>query len=166
MQNRPDASTLLDAVASFLMAEVAPKLEGDKALQFRMMIAANLATVVAAELRTEDDRFAAEAQRLKALVPGDMLWATNVNGHVTPGIRVRIEDQAVRSVIVKVDAAGLLPDDSHSSRIVPPLNVTCPAAFGAGQVCACATPPVRVKAHTPRRSTACLVASRWFPWSV
>ncbi len=69
MQNRPDASTLLDAVASFLMAEVAPKLEADKALQFRMMIAANLATVVAAELRTEDDRFAAEAQRLSALVP-------------------------------------------------------------------------------------------------
>jgi propanediol dehydratase small subunit len=71
MQNRPDASTLLDAVASFLMAEVAPKLEADKALQFRMMIAANLATVVAAELRTEDERFAAEAERLKALVPSD-----------------------------------------------------------------------------------------------
>ena len=69
MQNRPDASTLLDAVASFLMGEVAPKLEADKALQFRMMIAANLATVVAAELRTEDARFAAEAQRLSALVP-------------------------------------------------------------------------------------------------
>lgn len=71
MRNRPDASTLLDAVASFLMAEVAPRLDADKALQFRMMIAANLATVVAAELRTEDDRFAAEAERLKALVPGD-----------------------------------------------------------------------------------------------
>ncbi len=71
MQNRPDASTLLDAVASFLMAEVGPKLEADKALQFRLMIAANLATVVAAELRTEDDRFAAEAARLNALVPGD-----------------------------------------------------------------------------------------------
>lgn len=69
MQNRPDASTLLDAVASFLMAEVAPTLEADKPLQFRMMIAANLATVVAAELRTEDDRFAAEAARLKSLVP-------------------------------------------------------------------------------------------------
>ena len=69
MQNRPDASTLLDAVAAFLMAEVAPKLEADKALQFRVMIAANVTTVVAAELRTEDDRFAAEAERLKALVP-------------------------------------------------------------------------------------------------
>lgn len=70
MQNRPDASTLLDAVAAFLMAEVAPKLEADKAIQFRLMIAANLASVVAGELRTEDDRFAAEAARLKALVPG------------------------------------------------------------------------------------------------
>ncbi len=68
MQNRPDASTLLDAVASFLMAEVAAKLEADKALQFRLMIAANLATMVAAELRTEDDRFTAEAERLTALL--------------------------------------------------------------------------------------------------
>ena len=71
MQDRPDASTLLDAVSAFLMAEVAPKLEADKALQFRMVIAANLASVVAGELRTEDDRFAAEAARLQALVPGD-----------------------------------------------------------------------------------------------
>ncbi len=70
MQPRPDASTLLDAVATFLMAEVAPKLETDKPLQFRLMIAANLATVVAAELRSEDDRFAAESARLAALVPG------------------------------------------------------------------------------------------------
>ena len=69
MQNRPDASTLLDAVASFLLGEVAVKLEADKALQFRMMIAANLASVVASELRTEDDRFAAEAARLTALLP-------------------------------------------------------------------------------------------------
>jgi len=68
MQNRPDASTLLDAVAGFLMAEVAPKLEGDKALQFRVMIAANLATVVSGELRTEDDRFAAESARLSGIV--------------------------------------------------------------------------------------------------
>jgi hypothetical protein len=69
MQNRPDASTLLDAVATFLMAEVAPTLEANKALQFRLMIAANLASVVAGELRTEDDRFAAESARLSALLP-------------------------------------------------------------------------------------------------
>lgn len=69
MQNRPDPSALLDAVASFLIAEVVPKLEAEKALQFRVMIAANVASVVAGELRAEDDRFAAEAARLTKLVP-------------------------------------------------------------------------------------------------
>ena len=69
MQNRPDGSTLLDAVATFLLSEVVPKLEADKALQFRAMIAANLSSIVASELRTEDDRYAAEAQRLCALLP-------------------------------------------------------------------------------------------------
>jgi len=33
------------------------------------MIAANLANVVATELRTQDERFVAEARRLKALLP-------------------------------------------------------------------------------------------------
>lgn len=68
MQNRPDHPTLLDAVASFLMADVVPKLEADKALQFRALIAANLATVVAGELRTEPARRASELRRLEALL--------------------------------------------------------------------------------------------------
>lgn len=68
MQNRPDHPTLLDAVAAFLMGDVAPKLEADKALQFRVLIAANLATVVAGELRTAPARFGSEAQRLAALL--------------------------------------------------------------------------------------------------
>ena len=70
MQTRPDQSTLLDAVAQFLLTEVAPKLEADKATQFRVMIAANLANVVSQELRTHDARFTAEANRLAALLPG------------------------------------------------------------------------------------------------
>jgi hypothetical protein len=69
MQQRPDESTLLEAVAGFLLAEVAPKLGADKALQFRVMIAANLASVVAGELRTFEQRFTAEADRLSALLP-------------------------------------------------------------------------------------------------
>lgn len=69
MQNRPDHPTLLDAVAQFLLGEVSPKLEADKALQFRVLIAANLANVVANELRSETTRFDAEASRLKTLLP-------------------------------------------------------------------------------------------------
>ena len=45
-----------------------PKLEADKALQFRVLIAANLATVVAGEIRTGSTREAAEAARLRRLL--------------------------------------------------------------------------------------------------
>src|SRR5262245_63816345 len=70
MQTRPDQSTLLEAVSTFLLEEVAPKLKDEKALAFRLMIAANLANIVATELRTQDERFSHEARRLKALLPG------------------------------------------------------------------------------------------------
>jgi hypothetical protein len=69
MQDRPDHPSLLDALATFLMSDVAPKLEGDKALQFRVLIAANLATVVAGEQRSHDERLRAESTRLAKLLP-------------------------------------------------------------------------------------------------
>lgn len=68
MQTRPDHPTLLDAVAAFLLEDVSPKLEADKALQFRVLIAANLASVVANELRTHGARHDAELGRLAALL--------------------------------------------------------------------------------------------------
>lgn len=68
MQTRPDHPTLLDALASFLLADVAPKLEADKALQFRVLIAANLATVVAGEVGSHDERLSAEGTRLASLL--------------------------------------------------------------------------------------------------
>lgn len=70
MHNRPDHPTLLEAVATFLMESVAPKLEADKALQFRVLIAANVVTTTAAEVRTEDERFAHEVRALEPLVSG------------------------------------------------------------------------------------------------
>ncbi len=68
MQDRPDHPTLLDALATFLMSDVVPKLEADKALQFRVLIAANLATIVANEARTADPRASAESARLVKLL--------------------------------------------------------------------------------------------------
>ena len=50
------------------MADLVPKLEADKALQFRVLIAANLATVVGAELRTHSTRLSAETSRLQVLL--------------------------------------------------------------------------------------------------
>ncbi len=71
MQHRPDHPTLLDAVAQFLLGDVSPRLEGDKALQFRVLIAANLASVVANEQRTEAARFSSEVERLTTLLPDE-----------------------------------------------------------------------------------------------
>lgn len=69
MQHRPDHPTLLEALAQFLLAEVSPSLEANKALQFRVLIAANLASMVANEHRTEPRRLEAELGRLRALLP-------------------------------------------------------------------------------------------------
>ncbi len=67
MQTRPDPSALLDAIARFLEREVKPVTSG--ALGFRVLIAANLASMVAAELRFEDAAASTEIERLRALLP-------------------------------------------------------------------------------------------------
>lgn len=68
MQTRPSQPALLEAVAAFLLSDISSKLEGDKALQFRVLIAANLVGMVANELRTHDARWSAENSRLAALL--------------------------------------------------------------------------------------------------
>ncbi len=61
----------LDALTRFCAAEIQPALAaaGDKPLAFRALIAANLASMVAAELRAEDALEDAELCRLVALLP-------------------------------------------------------------------------------------------------
>jgi hypothetical protein len=66
MQDAPDKAVLLDAVARFLAMEVRPALS-DPALGFQVLIAANLATIVAAEIRGEDVQDAAQLERLEKL---------------------------------------------------------------------------------------------------
>src|SRR4051812_30641733 len=68
MQDRPAKEVLLDAIASFLLTQVKPAIS-DPALGFRVLIAANLATVVASEIRSGDEQNAAERERLRALLP-------------------------------------------------------------------------------------------------
>ncbi|HVY47413.1 MAG TPA: DUF6285 domain-containing protein [Minicystis sp.] len=68
MQNRPDKTALLEAVARFLATEVKPAV-ADPNLAFRVLVAANLAAVVAAEVATEEAQENAEIERLRELVP-------------------------------------------------------------------------------------------------
>ena len=75
MRDRPDKVDMLRAVARFLEKEVRPALLGEvtgtsrdvQALAFRVLIAAHLASVVAAEIAAEDDLDEAELTRLAAL---------------------------------------------------------------------------------------------------
>jgi len=68
MQERPDKPALLEAVASFLLADLHPALE-DKRLAFRVLIAANLAATIAGELRFQDSLSLSELSRLRKLYP-------------------------------------------------------------------------------------------------
>lgn len=68
MQNRPDKSALLEAVARFLEREIKPTVK-DPALSFRVLIAANLCQLVSAEIQMEDMATDAELDRLLSLLP-------------------------------------------------------------------------------------------------
>lgn len=68
MQDRPDKAALLDAVAEFLMHDVKPYIT-DPALGFRVLIAANLASVAAREERLEAAHDGAQLDRLRWLLP-------------------------------------------------------------------------------------------------
>ena len=68
MQNRPDKSALLEAVARFLEREIKPLVK-DPSLSFRLLIAANLCQLVSAEIQIEDPATDAELDRLAALLP-------------------------------------------------------------------------------------------------
>lgn len=66
MQDAPAKETLLLALAKFLMTEVRPVVT-DPRLSFRLLIAANLAGIVAQECAGEDEQNRAELARLTAI---------------------------------------------------------------------------------------------------
>jgi len=70
MQERPNKLVLLTALARFLMEEARPALS-DPRLAFRALIAANLASVVASELASDDGAVTSDLARLVSLFPGE-----------------------------------------------------------------------------------------------
>lgn len=109
MQARPDQPTLLEAVAGFLLEQVVPALEADKALQFRVLIAANLASVVAGELRTEDARLTRELARLGRLLPD---LPSSPEGRSTPERRAMLE-ALERALASRLRAGALSADEQR-----------------------------------------------------
>lgn len=68
MQERPEPRAVLEALARFLLEELQPAV-ADKRLAFRVLIAAHLASTVAAELDERPRHAQAELSRLSALLP-------------------------------------------------------------------------------------------------
>jgi hypothetical protein len=67
MQDKPDKQMLLQAISEFLLTEVKPAITESR-LSFRVLIAANLAQVVAKELVEGDGQEARELERLRVLL--------------------------------------------------------------------------------------------------
>ncbi len=113
MHDRPDHPTLLDAVAEFLLTHVSPALEADKALQFRVLIAANVAQVTAREFESFDARLAVEARGLRALLPTHAALPTLEKGsQVERQAALRTLNDALASGL----AAGAVPLDTPGLR--------------------------------------------------
>lgn len=68
MQERPEPRAVLEALARFLLEELQPAVT-DKRLAFRVLIAAHLASTLAAELDARPLHAQAELRRLSALLP-------------------------------------------------------------------------------------------------
>jgi hypothetical protein len=68
MQERPEPRAVLEALARFLLEELQPAVT-DKRLAFRVLIAAHLASTLAAELDVRPLHAQAELLRLTALLP-------------------------------------------------------------------------------------------------
>jgi len=78
MQDSPSKLELLRALSVFLKEDIRPALS-DKSLQFRTLIAANLARIVADEIQAEEGEDHKELAGLKNLIP-DYLEAGELSG--------------------------------------------------------------------------------------
>ncbi len=68
MQNRPTAAELLDAVRELLTGEIMPIIRDD-GLRFKVLIAANVLSIVGRELDAGDEALNKEISRLSGLLP-------------------------------------------------------------------------------------------------
>ena len=66
MLDRPDAAELLEALAAFLDHDVVPTFEGSR--RFHALVAANVARIVARELRMSDELIVAELEDLRTVL--------------------------------------------------------------------------------------------------
>jgi hypothetical protein len=146
VQDLPDKTALLGAVAEFLGRDVVPATT-DRDLAFRVRIAAHLLGVVLAELRAEDRHDEAEVARISEALgvpaeplPGRKGERARLLRTLTEALATRIrdasldpgEERSIRDAVVagltdklavvnpRFDTAPLLPGEEPSTR--PPAS--------------------------------------------
>ena len=93
MQERPDKLALLAAIARFLLEDVRPALS-DPRLNFRALIAAHLASVVAAALTSDEESVSRDLARLGPFFPA--LPASPAQSDSLPARRALVADLNAR----------------------------------------------------------------------
>ncbi|MCB1165024.1 MAG: hypothetical protein KDK37_12375 [Leptospiraceae bacterium] len=76
MQDRPDATDLLEAVADFLKKEVLAAVKDDSMLAYKTLVSWNMLGVVGRELRLGQKNLSADGQELSALLKKPELVGT------------------------------------------------------------------------------------------
>jgi len=64
MQDRPEASALLDAIADFLMKEILPAVKNSDALAYKTLVSWNMLGVVSREIKDAEGLLNSELERL------------------------------------------------------------------------------------------------------
>lgn len=102
MQDRPEAPSLLDAIAELMIKEVLPLVQkhGDDALAYKTLVSWNMLGVVSRELRSGEDLINDEIERLKTLPElQTMAGATESATYMEKLTHVRGSNQALVTVI-------------------------------------------------------------------
>lgn len=97
MQDRPEASALLDAIADFLLKEVLPAVRESDALAYKTLVSWNMLGVVSRELKDAEPLLNAEIERLGRYLQKEvplaatsrekMVLAAALNGELAAKIR-------------------------------------------------------------------------------
>lgn len=93
MQDRPDATELLNAVRAFLEEQVVPALEGTR--QFHARVAANVLAIVGREIALGEGALRTECQRLGTLL-GESAAVPEGGASLAAAVRRRNEVLAER----------------------------------------------------------------------
>ncbi|HXC53433.1 MAG TPA: DUF6285 domain-containing protein [Candidatus Limnocylindrales bacterium] len=121
MQDKPSAVELLQALAAFLREEVAPRMEGG--MRFKSIVGANVAGIVAREIRLGPAQDRAQLRRLVALLR-EPAAAAQSSGEEARGEDVRARVEELSFELCRRIEAGLADSGPWREEVIAHLRAT------------------------------------------